>query len=102
VTATRFILVSSPQVPKTSLPAISALVLKVGGDDRWSTCSLEFISTVYQLWYNIFLSQQNNISRLIRRKNHQPNSLKQGLKIMITIGSFFFELTMIIEKKSSS
>jgi hypothetical protein len=25
-------------------------------------------------WYNIFLSQQNNTSRLISRKNHQPNS----------------------------
>jgi hypothetical protein len=25
-------------------------------------------------WYNIFLSQQNSISRLISRKNHQPNN----------------------------
>jgi hypothetical protein len=33
---------------------------------------LNLISLVYQLWYNIFLSQQNSISRLISR-NHQPN-----------------------------
>jgi len=26
------------------------------------------------LWYGVFLSQQNSISRLINRKNHQPNS----------------------------
>jgi len=35
--------------------------------------SLELISPTYQLWYNIFLSQQNNISRLISRRNHQSN-----------------------------
>jgi hypothetical protein len=35
---------------------------------------LELISLAYQPWYNVFLSQQNNISRFISRKNHQPNS----------------------------
>jgi hypothetical protein len=36
-------------------------------------CSLELISPAYQSWYNIFLSQQNSISRLIGRRNHHPN-----------------------------
>jgi hypothetical protein len=35
-------------------------------------CSLELISPVYQLRYNIFLLHQNNISWLISRKNNQP------------------------------
>jgi hypothetical protein len=40
-------------------------------------CSLELISIAYQTWYNIFfLSQQNSFSRLISRRNHQPNSLE--------------------------
>jgi hypothetical protein len=41
--------------------------------------SLELINLVYQPWYSVFLSvfilQQNSISRLISRKNHQPNNL---------------------------
>ena len=37
-------------------------------------CSLELISLAYQSWYIVFLSQQNSISRLISRRNHQPNS----------------------------
>jgi hypothetical protein len=28
----------------------------------------------YQLWYSVFLSQQISISRLISRRNDQPNS----------------------------
>jgi hypothetical protein len=40
---------------------------------RLITCFLEFISPAFQSWYNIFLSQQNSINRLISRRNHQPN-----------------------------
>jgi hypothetical protein len=36
-------------------------------------CSAEFISTVYQPWNSIFLSQQNSHSRLISRRNSLPN-----------------------------
>jgi hypothetical protein len=36
------------------------------------SCSIELLSPDYQLWYNIFFSQQNSISQLISRKNHQP------------------------------
>jgi hypothetical protein len=40
-----------------------------------TSCSLELINLVYQPWYSAFLLQQNGISRLISRKNHQPNNL---------------------------
>jgi hypothetical protein len=36
-------------------------------------CSLELIISTYQPWYNVFFPQQNSISRLISRRNHQPN-----------------------------
>jgi hypothetical protein len=36
-------------------------------------CSLKLISTAYQPWYSVFLSQQNSISRLISHRNHQSN-----------------------------
>jgi hypothetical protein len=36
-------------------------------------CSAEFISTAYQPWNNVFLSQQNSHSRLISRRNSLPN-----------------------------
>jgi hypothetical protein len=32
--------------------------------------SVKLVSMTYQLWYNIFLSQQNSLSRLISRRNH--------------------------------
>jgi hypothetical protein len=35
-------------------------------------CSLELISSTYQTWYNIFLSQRNNISR--SRTTHECNA----------------------------
>jgi hypothetical protein len=33
-----------------------------------STCSAELISTAYQPWNSVFLSQQNSHSRLISKK----------------------------------
>jgi hypothetical protein len=36
-------------------------------------CSAELISTAYQPWNSIFLSQQNSHSRLISRRNSLPN-----------------------------
>jgi hypothetical protein len=47
---------------------------------RWVTtekdvsCSLKLISPAYQLWYSVFLSQQNSINQLICRRNYQPNN----------------------------
>jgi hypothetical protein len=38
-----------------------------------SPCSAALISTAYQPWYSIFLSQQNSHSRLISRRNNLPN-----------------------------
>jgi hypothetical protein len=37
--------------------------------------SLEIISLTYQPWYNIFFSQQNNVSWFICPKNHRPNPI---------------------------
>jgi hypothetical protein len=54
--------------------------IKVTWADRMKSNLLKFIlkliSLAYQPWYNVFLSQQNSISRFISRKNHQPNSLQ--------------------------
>jgi hypothetical protein len=36
-------------------------------------CSAELISTAYQPWNSVFLSQQNSHSRLISQKNSLPN-----------------------------
>jgi hypothetical protein len=36
-------------------------------------CSAPFISTVYQPWNSIFLSQQNSHRRLISHRNSLPN-----------------------------
>jgi hypothetical protein len=36
-------------------------------------CSAELISTAYQPWNSVFLSQQINHSRLISQKNSLPN-----------------------------
>jgi hypothetical protein len=38
-----------------------------------SPCSAELISTAYQPWNSVFLSQQNSHSRLISRRNSLPN-----------------------------
>jgi hypothetical protein len=38
-----------------------------------SPCSAELISTAYQPWNDVFLSQQNSHSRLISQKNSLPN-----------------------------
>jgi hypothetical protein len=40
---------------------------------KQSPCSAELISTAYQPWNSVFLSQQNSHSRLISRKNSLPN-----------------------------
>jgi hypothetical protein len=42
-------------------------ISKNGGS---SSPTNSMIRLAYQSWYSIFLSQQNNISRLISRKNH--------------------------------
>jgi hypothetical protein len=39
----------------------------------YSPCSAELISTAYQPWYSIFLSQRNSHSRLISRRNSLSN-----------------------------
>ena len=39
--------------------------------------NVELISPAYQSWYNIFLSQQKSIIRLITRKNYQPNNFSE-------------------------
>jgi hypothetical protein len=41
---------------------------------KLAPCSLEFIKLAYQPWNNVFPSQQISFSRLISRKNYQPNS----------------------------
>jgi hypothetical protein len=41
-----------------------------------SPCSLELISPAYQPCTVFFSQKQNNISRFISRKNHQPNNSK--------------------------
>ena len=46
-----------------------------------SPCLLDRIGHVYQSWYSVFLSQQNNISRLISHRNDQANRVykKKGV-----------------------
>jgi hypothetical protein len=39
----------------------------------YSPCSAELISTAYQPWNSVFLSQQISHSRLISKKNSLPN-----------------------------
>jgi hypothetical protein len=56
----------------SSLP--NALVFPYYIPDRnHAPCSAELISTAYQPWNSIFLSQQINHSRFISQKNSLPN-----------------------------
>jgi hypothetical protein len=45
-------------------------------DETQAPCSAELISTIYQSWNSVFLSQQNNHSWLISRRNSLPNRVK--------------------------
>jgi hypothetical protein len=57
--------------------------LRTATDYKWpqrkySPCSVALISTAYQLWYSVFLSQQNSHSRLISRKNSLPTRVMRN------------------------
>jgi hypothetical protein len=43
---------------------------------KQTPCSAELISTAYQPWNSVFLSQQISHSRLISQKNSLPNRAK--------------------------
>jgi hypothetical protein len=50
----------------------SATILKLAME-LFPPCSAELISTAYQPWNSVFLSQQISHSRLISQKNSLPN-----------------------------
>jgi hypothetical protein len=45
----------------------------MSGLAEFTLCSAELISTTYQPWNSVFLSQQISHSRLISQKNSLPN-----------------------------
>jgi hypothetical protein len=52
-----------------------------------SLCSAALISTAYQPWYSVFLSQQNSHSRLISRRNILPNEMN-AIRYCITVDEY--------------
>ena len=69
--------------------------------------SLELISSAYQSWYNVFLSQQNSIGRLISHKKPSVDQLSLSWRpmnycwIMIE-NHIIITITIYIGKLSSS
>jgi hypothetical protein len=44
------------------------ILFLIGSGNKWTLCSAELISTAYQPWNSVFLSQQISHSRLISQK----------------------------------
>jgi hypothetical protein len=56
-----------------SIEACAGRLLVALHDEIYWPCSAALISTAYQPWYSVFLSQQNSHSRLISCRNSLPN-----------------------------
>jgi hypothetical protein len=75
--------------------------------NKFTPCSAELISTAYQPWNSVFLSQKNSHSRLISRRNSLPNEVSVIQQIPFIprrcpalVSSFIFSDRFIVEAGS--